>query len=235
MKFYSALLITLLLMIANAYALEKRSRIPVYVDPFYRSSPSPEAPPEVRVGEKFDELLTSSNAYDILKVRDLIEQEPERVTPMSMMVLAIRLYDTGKRDEAIFWFYTAKYRYLLLAQVVDMRESSLAGIAVAMRDFHTLVGPFINSYAFCDIEQQIAINAEALEWTKAHPYKQIAFWERLPGLDGNRATNLAKALAGLEDAVNEEVKQFQNPDFIAEFRRKRAENNADAEFCWEND
>ena len=234
MKFYYALFISVLLTISTGYATEKRTRIPVYVTPYYQSSPSPEEPPEVRVGEKFDQLLASRDPDDILKVRDLIQEAPERVTPMSMMVLAIRLYDTGKRDEAVFWFYVAKNRYLLLAQVVDMRNPSLAGTAVAMRDFHSLVGPFINSYAFCDIEQQVATNARALAWTKQHPYKQILFWERLPGLNGDRATNLANAIADLEEGVNKEAIQLQDPNFIAEFRQKRAENNADAEFCWKS-
>ena len=30
---------------------------------------------------------------------------------MTMMVLAIRLYDVGLRDDAVFWFYAAKDRY----------------------------------------------------------------------------------------------------------------------------
>jgi hypothetical protein len=29
---------------------------------------------------------------------------------MTMMVLAIRLYDAGLRDDAVFWFYVAKDR-----------------------------------------------------------------------------------------------------------------------------
>ena len=33
------------------------------------------------------------------------------LTPMTIMVLAIRLYDVGLRDDAVFWFYAAKNRF----------------------------------------------------------------------------------------------------------------------------
>jgi hypothetical protein len=45
---------------------------------------------------------------------------------MTMMVLAIRLYDIGERDEAVFWFYAAKARTIVLLEVLDMPQSGLA-------------------------------------------------------------------------------------------------------------
>ena len=37
---------------------------------------------------------------------------------MTLMVLAIRLYDVGGcRDDAVFWFYAAENRYLTLEDV----------------------------------------------------------------------------------------------------------------------
>jgi len=38
----------------------------------------------------------------------MIVARPEAVTPMTMMVLAIRLYDVGLRDDAVFWFYASR-------------------------------------------------------------------------------------------------------------------------------
>lgn len=37
-------------------------------------------------------------------MRDLILVKPKTVTPMGKMVLAIRLYDVGLRDDAVFCF-----------------------------------------------------------------------------------------------------------------------------------
>ena len=39
---------------------------------------------------------------------------------MTMMVLAIRLYDVGLRDDAVFWFYVARARYITLEDVLDV-------------------------------------------------------------------------------------------------------------------
>lgn len=40
---------------------------------------------------------------------------------MAMMVLAIRLYDVGLRDEAVFWFYAAKERYIVMSEVLNVK------------------------------------------------------------------------------------------------------------------
>ena len=47
--------------------------------------------------------LASNKRSDILAARDRILADPKVVTPMTMMVLAIRLYDVGLRDDAVFW------------------------------------------------------------------------------------------------------------------------------------
>jgi hypothetical protein len=38
-----------------------------------------------------------------------------------------------------------------------------------VRDFATLAGPFINGYAFCDVANQQAIRAKALDWVEKNP------------------------------------------------------------------
>ena len=58
--------------------------------------------------KQYNDLLSSSRREDILATRDLIVAAPKLVTPMTLMVLAIRLYDVGLRDDAVFWFYAAK-------------------------------------------------------------------------------------------------------------------------------
>ena len=70
---------------------------------------------------------------------------------MAMMVLAIRLYDVGLRDDAVFWFYAAKERYIVMSEVLDVKTQTLAQADDAMRSFASLAGPIINGYAFCDL------------------------------------------------------------------------------------
>ena len=45
---------------------------------------------------------------------------------MTMMVLAIRLYDVGLRDDAVFWFYVAKDRTIVLSDVLNVKTPQLA-------------------------------------------------------------------------------------------------------------
>ena len=88
---------------------------------------------------------------------------------MTLMVLAIRLYDVGLRDDAVFWFYAAKNRYFTLAGVADVRTPQLAQVEDAVRNFAVLAGPVINGYAFCDVANQQKQQAKALQWVTDHP------------------------------------------------------------------
>src|SRR5262249_38532201 len=132
-----------------AVAAEPVRQIGIYVEPFYRSPETPGGKPRVAVGEQFDRLLSANRREDILAARDLIIAAPKLVTPMTMMVLSIRLYDVGLRDDAVFWFYVAKDRYLVMSEVLDVQF--LGQAADAVRSFATLAGPIINGYAFCDL------------------------------------------------------------------------------------
>jgi hypothetical protein len=137
-----------------AFAAEPVKRIDIYVQPYYQAAKTPSGRPKVAVGKTFDRLLGSNQQKDILTARDLIVAKPSLVTPMTLMVLAVRLYDVGLRDESVFWFYAAKDRYVTLSGVVDVAGSSLSGVEDAVASFATLAGPVINGYAFCDLAKQ---------------------------------------------------------------------------------
>ena len=92
----------------TAWAAEPVRQVGIYVEPFYRSAETPGGAPQVAVGKQYNALLVSNRREDILAARDLIEANPKLATPMTLMVLAIRCYDVGLRDDAVFWFYVAK-------------------------------------------------------------------------------------------------------------------------------
>jgi len=91
----------------------------------------------------------------------------------------------GRSFDGLASFYAAKGRYLTLAEVVDAATGGLAQVEQAVRDFATLAGPFINGYAFCDVANQQAIRAKALDWVEKNPYEAM-FMERLPAKSSNR-------------------------------------------------
>lgn len=102
-------------------------QIGVYVLPYYQAANTPDGTPIVAVAEDFDEQLASRKREDIIAVMNAIQAHPERIAPITLMVLAIRLYDTGLRDDGVFWFYVAKDRYLVMADVVTDGVKSVVG------------------------------------------------------------------------------------------------------------
>jgi len=217
------------LAVQSASAAEPVRRIEIYVQPYYVASQKPGQPPQhVAVGRTYDGLLASMKKEDILAARDRVEADPRTTTPMTMMVLAIRLYDVGLRDDALFWFYAAKDRYLTL---VDVATGGLAQVEQAVRDFATLAGPFINGYAFCDVANQQAIRAKALDWVEKNPYEAM-FMEPLPAKSSNRRQALVKAHALIRDNAAKERAYLQDPANVAKLRADRAANGADDKYCW---
>ena len=212
-------------------AVEPVTRIDVYVTPYFAAAASPDGKPTVAVGETFNALLASGRSEDILAARDLVEQQPDRVTPMTMMVLAIRLYDVGLHDDAVFWFYAAKGRYITLASVIDIAAAGLAEVDAAMGAFVQLAGPVINGYAFCDVAGQQAVHAASIDWVEAHPYA-VAFMDRLPARPGDREANLAAAVADLRANAAKESAYLADPKNLSDLKAKRRENEMEAKFCW---
>jgi hypothetical protein len=213
------------------FAAEPVRRIEVYVQPYYEAARTPNAPPRVSVGRTYDDLLASMKKEDIIKARDMIEADPRVVTPMTMMVLAIRLYDMGLRDDAVLWFYAAKARYITLEDVIDIRMSGLIAPGEAVKSFAVLAGPVINGYAFCDHAKQHATNIKAIEWAEQNPYS-VLFMSQLTGKDGDRRANLKKSIDEQKAATERERARFDDPKFAEEFAATRRKNEADEKFCW---
>lgn len=219
---------------ASAHAAEPIRRIPIQVTPYYEAAATPGAAPRVAVGRAFDAALSSNRREDIAAMRDTIAAQPQRVTPMTLMVLAVRLYDVGLRDDAVFWFYAAKNRYVTLAEVLDMQSPSLSGVAAAIRAFASLAGPFINSYAFCDIPKQQAIAQKAIDWAEAHPYETL-FFEQLPARPGERSANLRGAIAKIRETQMQEQQQLADPAKRTAMQEARRARQVDQQFCWKDE
>jgi hypothetical protein len=213
--------------LASANAAEPVKRIDIYVQPYYEAG----NPPRVAVNRSYDALLASPRAADIARARDEIARNNAMITPMTLMVLAIRLYDAGQRDDSVFWFYAAKNRFATLATVADVRSPQLAQVEDATRNFAILAGPVVNGYAFCDVANQQRIAAKALQWTIDNPY-QALFLPQVPALPGDRQKNLDKAIAELKANVAKEREYLSNPANVEKLKAQRRENGADAKYCW---
>ena len=227
----AAAIATVLMYACSAFATEPVRRIAIYVQPFYEAARTPDGKPVVAVGKQYNELLGSSRREDILAARDLIVAAPKLVTPMTLMVLSIRLYDVGLRDEAVFWFYAAKERYIVLSDVLDTKTQLLAQADDAVRAFSTLAGPVINGYAFCDLAKQKQQHAKAVDWVESNPY-EVMFMARAPALPGDRAENHKRAIANAMERAAKERSYFDDAKNVEAFSATRKRNDADVKFCW---
>jgi len=206
-------------------------RIDVYVTPYYQSATSPNGTPHVAVGGEFDRLLSSNNPKDIVAARDLAAGNPALVTPMTMMVLSIRLYDVGQRDESVFWFYAAKYRYFTLRAVLNTNAAMFGSVDDTIHSFATLAGPYVNGYAFCDVNKQQKLEAKAIDWVEQHPYA-VLFNSALPATPGDRNANLKDSIAKLRAAFRQEGDFLRDPANIATMKQSHKANDTDSKFCW---
>jgi hypothetical protein len=226
-----ATIAALLMCAGSAFAAEPVRTIGIYVQPFYQSAQTADGKPAVAVGKQYDGLLGSNRREDILAARDLIVANPKLVTPMTLMVLAIRFYDVGLRDDAVFWFYVAKERYIVMSDVLDTKTQLLAQADEAVRAFSTLAGPIINGYAFCDLARQQEAHAKAVAWVEANSY-EVMFMARAPALPGDRAENHKRAIANAKERAAKERGYFDDAKNRDAFYATRKRNEADEKFCW---
>jgi len=216
---------------AAAIAAEPVRHIGIYVQPYYEAARVPGGKPQVAVGKQYNDLLSSARREDILAARDLVLAKPTLVTPMTMMVLAIRLYDVGLRDDAVFWFYIAKERHIVMSEVLDVKTQGLAQADDAVRSFATLAGPIINGYAFCDLAKQNEQHAKAVQWVETNPY-EVMFMARTPALPGDRADNARRAVANAKERATKERAYFDDAKTREAYYVTRKQNEADVKFCW---
>lgn len=154
-------------------------RIEVYVTPYYSSKG-----PVVRVGP-LSERLESADREVLQGVAEEVEQSKEHVRPVVMYVLAIRMYDAGLKDEAVYWFYNAQFRARLFRAILAEKPKPQLGepvfeICQAQGAFRQLAGVWINGYAFGDakkycetIERVRIANAGLPDFEKAYPFAKF--------------------------------------------------------------
>jgi hypothetical protein len=231
MKFAVSIALCATLLAAAAQAAEPVKQIGIYVEPYYRAARAAGEAPQVKVGSRYDALLMSSQREDIFKARDAMLADAKLVTPMALMALAVRLYDVGERDEAVFWFYAAKDRMLILMEVAVPNAAPIAQAVEAVRAFSTLAGPTINGYAFCDLQNQQAIRARALDWVMANPYHAM-FMQQIPARGRDRTALALAATELARDNADKERAYFDNETNRTAYYATRRQNEQEAKFCW---
>jgi len=199
------------------------AHINVYITPYYNSKG-----PAIEVG-RFSNGLAAKSEPEFLATIAKMKQSWNTLNFAETYVAAIRLYDLGFRKESIYWFYSAQYRGRLFATLIDQEKMGSIGNAgfelfQAQNAFQQLVGPYINGYAFGDIDQLIPIIQRVQREGKVVPdltkiYPSVAFKPKPEWDAGNKGLNegLTKLLITLK---NEK----------ASIKQQRVEHGMEAKF-----
>jgi hypothetical protein len=209
--------------IAPAQTITAPAHIEVYITPYYNSKG-----PAIDVG-RFSSGLAAKNESEFVATISKMKQSWDSLNFPEVYVAAIRLYDLGYRKESIYWFYSAQYRGRLFATLVDREKMGSMGapgfeLFQAQNAFQQLVGPYINGYAFGDIDQLIPIIERVQREGKVVPdltkiYPRVAFKPKSEWEAGNN---------GLNEGLTKLLMMLQNEK--ASIKQQRIQRGMEAKF-----
>jgi len=199
------------------------SHIDVYVTPYYNSKG-----PEVKVG-RFSSGLASAKEDEFLATIAEMRKDWDRLTFPELYVAAIRLYDLGYRKEAVYWFYSAQYRGRQFGVLLDQTKMGSIGspgfeLLHAQNAFYQLVGTYINSYAFGDMDGLVKIVERVQKEGHRIPDLEAAY----PGVTFKNKSEWPSANADLADGMNQLISILKEKK--DDIKRQRIERGVEEKF-----
>jgi len=206
-----------------AQQLDNPSHIDVYVTPYYNSKG-----PDVSVG-RFSSGLASAKEADFLATIAQMKKDWERLTFPELYVGAIRLYDLGYRKEAVYWFYSAQYRGRQFGVLLDQTKMGSIGspgfeLLHAQNAFYQLVGPYINGYAFEDMDGLAKIVERVQNEGRHIPDLQAEY----PGVIFKNKSEWQSANTDLNNGMNQLISTLKEKK--DEIKRQRIERGMEEKF-----
>ena len=209
--------------LAAGQTITDPAHVEVYITPYYNSKG-----PVIDVGP-FSKGLATKNESDSVATISKMKQSWDTLNFAETYVAAIRLYDLGFRKESIYWFYAAQYRGRLFATLIDQEKMGSIGspgfeLFQAQNAFQQLVGPYINGYAFGDIDQLVPIIEKVQKEGKTVPdltkiYPRVTFKPKSEWDAGNK---------GLNEGLTKLAMTLKNEK--ASIKQQRIEHGMEAKF-----
>jgi hypothetical protein len=199
------------------------SHIDVYVTPYYNSKGS-----EISVG-RFSSGLASKKEADVLNTIAQMKKDWDRLTFPELYVGAIRLYDLGYRKEAVYWFYSAQYRGRQFGVLLDQNKMGSIGdrgfeLYHAQNAFYQLVGPYINGYAFGDMDGLAKIVEKVQKEGRRIPDLQSAY----PGVTFKSKSEWESANTDLANGMSQLISMLKEKK--DDIKRQRVERGMEEKF-----
>lgn len=95
-----------------------------------------------------------------------IEAGIEAKHPVAYLVIATKLFQSGKKDEAVFWFYLGQLRYRTYLMAWPKVDTS--GDAELFSSLFSSMGPEIDQYADSDPDMLSKTIDRVLAWDDSH-------------------------------------------------------------------
>ncbi|MES2694430.1 MAG: hypothetical protein V4773_13215 [Verrucomicrobiota bacterium] len=163
----------------------------------------------------------------------------DQFTPPVLYALASMLFEAGRKDEAVFWFYAGQVRGRFDATICADKTAG-SGIGVLNQQF----GPPINEYAGKDPQKLKKIVQRVIKWDEKTPYNYDHRWINLHGLGGFTGeagaslsvdektwpeiarTNREKAWAGVRTSIGDNPEDYFTDPNVVGLARAAAVGNA---------
>lgn len=197
----------------------------IYIKPYYSAEKGKAE--NVFVHKDIDPMLRENTPKGYKSAVKFVEENPARISPMTMFTLAARAYDFGLRDEAVTWFYRGQNRLITALYVLNLPKRTVEDNT----GFSQVIGQYVNSYAFCDFDKQRKTAEEAVKWTISHPY-EVIFFPALLSKFTDRQKALKEAEATLFRRLKDQDAYFANPQNKEKWQKERSENFVNERFCW---
>ena len=208
---------------ATGQTITDPAHVEVYISPYYNSKGA-----AIEVGP-FSSGLAAKNESEFVATIAKMKKSWDTLNFAETYVAAIRLYDLGFRKESIYWFYSAQYRGRLFASLIDRERMGSMGnpgfeLFQAQNAFQQLVGPYINGYAFGDIDQLVPIIEKVQREGKTVPditriYPRVAFKPKSEWDAANK---------GLNEGMTKLLTTLKNEK--ASIKQQRIERGMEAKF-----
>jgi hypothetical protein len=152
------------------------------------------------------------------KVANTVIAKPGEFSPPVLYVLSSVLFEQGKKDDAVFWFYAGQLRGRIDANICADKTAASA-IAALNQQF----GPAINKYSFQNLSLLTNTVERVLVWEEKTPCHYDRRWINLHGMNGIVGETNAPLSAPQEQW--EAIRKRTRDEYASGFHKALAEFN----------